>query len=50
MVRKSSSAKAVLSFADAHVAFVGIYWDGLPTSQPGDYEPPEGYDYSWDGR
>jgi prepilin-type N-terminal cleavage/methylation domain-containing protein len=46
----SAAAKAVISFADAHVAFVRIYWDGLPTSRPGDYEPPAGYEYSWDGR
>jgi hypothetical protein len=42
-------AKAVLSFADAHVAFVKIYWDGVPGSQPRNYEPPAKYDYNWDG-
>jgi prepilin-type N-terminal cleavage/methylation domain-containing protein len=42
-------AKAVLSFADAHVAFVKIYWDGVPSSQPRNYEPPAKYDYNWDG-
>ncbi len=45
-----SAAKAVLSFADAHVALIGIYWDGVATSQPANYEPPEGYDYSWAGQ
>jgi len=42
-------AKAVLSFADAHVAFINIYWDGVAGSQPRNYEPPAKYDYSWAG-
>jgi len=42
-------AKTVLSFADGHVAFVKIYWNGVTGSQPREYEPPGGYDYRWDG-
>ncbi len=42
-------ARAVLGFVDSHVGFTKIYWDGVPASKPGSYEPPEGYDYSWDG-
>ena len=42
-------AKNVLSFVDGHAALTTIYWDGVSDSDPGDYEPPEGYDYNWDG-
>jgi len=42
-------AKAVLSFADAHVGFVKIYWDGVAGSEPRNYEPPAKYDYNWAG-
>lgn len=42
-------AKTVLSFVDGHVGFVRMYWDGVPDSRPGSYEPPEGYSYNWDG-
>ena len=42
-------AKNVLSFADGHSALTRIYWDGVSDSDPGDYEPPAGYDYNWDG-
>jgi prepilin-type N-terminal cleavage/methylation domain-containing protein len=41
--------KNVLSFVDAHVSFVKIYWDGVADSDPCNYEPPAGYDYNWDG-
>jgi type II secretory pathway pseudopilin PulG len=43
------NAGDVLSFVDAHVAFTRVYWDGIPGSQPGSYEPPSEYDYSWNG-
>ena len=43
------NAKTVLSFAEGHAGFIRIYWDGVAGSQPSDYEPPAGYDYSWDG-
>ncbi|HEY3854934.1 MAG TPA: prepilin-type N-terminal cleavage/methylation domain-containing protein [Verrucomicrobiae bacterium] len=39
----------VLSFADSHVDFTKIYWDGSPGSFPCNYEPPALYNYSWDG-
>jgi prepilin-type N-terminal cleavage/methylation domain-containing protein len=42
-------AKTVLSFVDAHVGFISIYWNGVAGSAPGNYEPPENYDYNWDG-
>ncbi len=43
------NAKNVLSFVDGHVSFTKIYWDGVADSNPASYEPPVGYDYSWDG-
>ncbi len=42
-------AKNVLSFVDGHADLTKIYWDGVTDSDPGDYEPPAGYDYNWDG-
>ena len=42
-------AKNFLSFVDSHVGFTKIYWDGIPGSNPCNYEPPGGYDYNWDG-
>jgi hypothetical protein len=44
-----ADAKNVLSFADSHVCFARIYWDGIPGSKPCKYEPPGGYSYNWDG-
>ncbi len=41
--------KNVLSFVDAHVAPVKIYWDGIAGSEPRNYEPPARYNYNWDG-
>jgi prepilin-type N-terminal cleavage/methylation domain-containing protein len=40
----------VLSYADGHVNFVKIYWDGVQDSKPCTYEPPARYEYSWDGQ
>ncbi len=43
-------ARNMMSFADGHVRFVKVYWDGVSDSSPCNYEPPPGnYDYSWDG-
>jgi prepilin-type N-terminal cleavage/methylation domain-containing protein len=42
-------AKNVLSFVDGHAGLTRIFWDGVSDSDPGNYEPPAGYDYSWDG-
>ncbi len=42
-------AKNVLSFVDGHAGPAKIYWDGVSDSDPCNYEPPAGYDYSWDG-
>jgi len=44
-----SGAKDVLSFVDGHVGNTTIYWNGVADSDPASYEPPVGYDYSWDG-
>jgi len=45
-----ANSKNVLSFADGHVSFIKIFWDGATGSQPRNYEPPAGYDYNWDGQ
>jgi prepilin-type N-terminal cleavage/methylation domain-containing protein len=44
-----SNAKNVLSFVDGHVAITKIYWNRVSGANPAGYEPPAGYDYSWDG-
>jgi len=44
-----ANAKSVLGFADGHVGYLKIYWDGIADSQPRNYEPPAHYNYSWDG-
>jgi prepilin-type N-terminal cleavage/methylation domain-containing protein len=44
-----ANAQAVVSFVDSHVRATRIYWDGVPGSSPGTYEPPPQYDYRWDG-
>ena len=43
------NAKDVLSFVDGHSSLTKIYWDGVSDSDPCNYEPPAGYDYTWDG-
>jgi type II secretory pathway pseudopilin PulG len=43
-------SQTVLSYVDGHLKFAKIYWDGITDSRPCTYEPPAGYDYSWDGR
>src|ERR1700749_4722203 len=43
------NAKNVLGFVDGHVGLTRIYWDGISDSDPGAYEPLEGFDYNWDG-
>jgi prepilin-type N-terminal cleavage/methylation domain-containing protein len=42
-------AKSLVSFVDGHVDFTRIFWDGVPGSQPRNYEPVGAYDYTWDG-
>jgi prepilin-type N-terminal cleavage/methylation domain-containing protein len=44
-----AESKDMLGFVDGHVGFTRIYWDGVTDSDPCNYEPPLGYDYSWDG-
>lgn len=44
-----TDAKNMLGFVDSHVDFCKIYWDGVPGSNPCDYEPPPAYNYDWDG-
>jgi prepilin-type N-terminal cleavage/methylation domain-containing protein len=47
--RDYPNAKDVLSFVDGHAGLTKIYWDGVSDSNPCNYEPPAGYDYTWDG-
>jgi prepilin-type N-terminal cleavage/methylation domain-containing protein len=47
--RDYPDARNVVSFVDGHAALTKIYWDGVSDSDPCNYEPPVGYDYSWDG-
>lgn len=42
-------AKNVLAFVDGHAGLTPIYWDGISDSDPCSYEPPAGFNYSWDG-
>jgi prepilin-type N-terminal cleavage/methylation domain-containing protein len=42
-------AKNVAGFVDGHAALTRIFWDGMPGSEPRNYEPPSGYAYRWDG-
>jgi prepilin-type N-terminal cleavage/methylation domain-containing protein len=44
-----ADAKDILSFVDGHVANTKIYWNGVEDSDPASYEPPPGYEYSWNG-
>jgi hypothetical protein len=47
--RDYPDARNVVSFVDGHTGLTKIYWDGVLDSDPGNYEPPAGYDYTWDG-
>lgn len=44
-----NNARAVMSFVDAHVSYIRIFWNGVKgfDGVPAFYEPPAGYDYSW---
>ena len=44
-----NNARSVISFADGHVAYLPIYWNGYlgKTDWPMFYNPPSGYDYQW---
>ena len=44
-----NNAKAVISFVDAHVSFIPMYWNGVKggAGESALYEPPAGYDYKW---
>ncbi|HYE32291.1 MAG TPA: prepilin-type N-terminal cleavage/methylation domain-containing protein [Methylomirabilota bacterium] len=46
---RHADAKNLLGFVDGHVSLTKIYWDGQLWSEPRNYEPPAGYDYSWSG-
>jgi prepilin-type N-terminal cleavage/methylation domain-containing protein len=39
----------IIAFIDSRVAFSRIYWNGIAGSRPCTYEPPQTYDYTWDG-
>lgn len=45
----SNNARSMVSFADGHVNYIPIYWDGYlgKTDSPMCYDPPEGYNYRW---
>lgn len=45
-----TDAKNISGFVDGHASFTKIYWNGVPDSDPCNYEPPGGYDYNWDGQ
>ena len=50
LINKSSlDSKCVLAFVDGHINYVKIFWNGFIDSEPRNYEPPSGYDYSWSG-
>jgi hypothetical protein len=38
-------ARNVVGFADGHVSFIPIYWNG--SAMPSEYNPPPGYEYAW---
>jgi prepilin-type N-terminal cleavage/methylation domain-containing protein len=44
-----NNAPSVTSFADGHVDYIKIYWDGYlgKTDWPIFYDPPAGYNYKW---
>lgn len=44
-----NKAPCVLAFADGHVAYTKIYWNGQPgkSQLPFFYDPIPGYDYRW---
>ena len=42
--------KNAIGFVDGHVSTTRIYWNGVPGSEPRNYEPIAGYNYSWSGR
>jgi prepilin-type N-terminal cleavage/methylation domain-containing protein len=46
-----NNAPSVLSFADGHVSYSKIYWNGFlgKTDWPMFYDPPAGYNYKWSG-
>jgi prepilin-type N-terminal cleavage/methylation domain-containing protein/prepilin-type processing-associated H-X9-DG protein len=46
-----NNSRSMLSFADGHVSYLKIYWNGYlgKTDWPMFYDPPAGYDYRWSG-
>jgi len=47
-----NDARNYAGFADGHVAYVKIFWDGTQNgghTQSWNYDPPAGYDYKWSG-
>jgi hypothetical protein len=45
----ANKARSVVRFADGHVAFIQIYWNGYISKFdfPSWYDPPAGYAYKW---
>jgi prepilin-type N-terminal cleavage/methylation domain-containing protein len=47
-----NNAMNVVGFVDGHVGFIPIYWNGQKGTDglPVNYDPPNGYDYTWFGK
>jgi prepilin-type N-terminal cleavage/methylation domain-containing protein len=44
-----NNSKDMVSFADGHVSYIEMYWNGQAGSLATFYNPPAGYDYQWSG-
>ncbi len=42
-----NNSKNMVSFADGHVSYIEMYWNGHSGSLATFYNPPAGYDYQW---
>jgi len=42
-----NNSKNMVSFADGHVSYIEMYWNGNSGSLATFYNPPAGYDYQW---
>lgn len=44
-----NNSKNMVSFADGHVSYASMYWNGQAGSLAMFYNPPAGYEYQWSG-
>jgi len=44
-----NNAMNAVSFTDGHVSYIPIYWNANYSLNTCEYEPPDGYDYQWNG-